>query len=199
MTSVAATRPSGVMVGLAKLLPIETPAWQELMNLPTIGDRVERLAEPAARKKLTAEAQNAGFRWGFPPSAMHPLGFDTNPYHDLDENMSLQQMADEAGVDPIELYIERLIQSEGRELTNQWHFGFPAKTEHEYLTLDNVIPMVGDSGAHVSMVMDADSPTFLLSQLTRERGVFTLPDAIHRITQQSAETLGIKERGVIRE
>jgi len=39
------------------------------------------------------------------------------------------------------------------------------------------IPLLGDAGAHVGQLMDADSPTFLLSELTRDRGVFTLPEA----------------------
>lgn len=188
-----------MIVGLARLLPFGTPGWDELLKLPTIADRVARLAEPATRKRLTAEAKEAGFLLGFPPSAMHPLRMGETTYHDLDEKMSVQQLADEAGADPIELYIERLIESEGLELTNQWHFGFPASEQQKYLRLKHVIPMVGDSGAHVGMVMDADSPTFLLAELVRERGVFTLPDAIHRITRQAAEVLGLPERGLVRE
>ena len=46
---------------------------------------------------------------------------------------------------------------------------------------------------------DTDSPTILLSELTRKQGVYTLPDAIHRITGKSAEVLGLKERGMLRQ
>ena len=45
---------------------------------------------------------------------------------------------------------------------------------------------------------DADSPTFLLAELTRDRGVYSLPEAVHRITGKSAQVLGLKERGEIR-
>ena len=63
----------------------------------------------------------------------------------------------------------------------------------------HVIPMLGDAGAHVGMFTDADSPTFLLSEITRRRGVYDLPEAIRRITSGSARILGLVERGEIRE
>jgi len=59
--------------------------------------------------------------------------------------------------------------------------------------------MLGDAGAHVGIFTDTDSPTVLLSELTRKQKVYTLPAAIHKITQQSAEVLGLKDRGVLRE
>ena len=46
---------------------------------------------------------------------------------------------------------------------------------------------------------DTDSPTFLLSELTRRQGVYSLPEAVHRITQASADVLGLKDRGTLRE
>ena len=53
--------------------------------------------------------------------------------------------------------------------------------------------------AHVGFFTDADSPTFLLAELTRRQGVYSLEEAVHRITQASADVIGLKERGTIRE
>jgi N-acyl-D-aspartate/D-glutamate deacylase len=39
----------------------------------------------------------------------------------------------------------------------------------------------------------------LLSDLTRDRGVYTLEEAVHRITGKSAEIIGLKERGLLKE
>ena len=39
----------------------------------------------------------------------------------------------------------------------------------------------------------------LLSELTRKHGVYTLPEAVHRITGKSAEIIGLKERGALKE
>ena len=67
------------------------------------------------------------------------------------------------------------------------------------MQLPHVVPMLGDAGAHVGFFTDTDSPTVLLSELTREQGVYSLPEAIHRITGKSAEIIGLKERGELRE
>ncbi len=59
--------------------------------------------------------------------------------------------------------------------------------------------MLGDAGAHVGQFTDADSPTFLLGDFTRDRGVYSLEEAVHRISGKSAQVLGLKERGELRE
>ena len=61
------------------------------------------------------------------------------------------------------------------------------------MNLPDVVPMLGDAGAHVGFFTDTDSPTVLLSELTRKHGVYTLPDAVHRITGKSAQIIGLKD------
>jgi N-acyl-D-aspartate/D-glutamate deacylase len=78
-------------------------------------------------------------------------------------------------------------------------FGAALENQWRYMRMPHCVPMLGDAGAHVGILVDADSPTFLLAELTRRRGVYTLPEAVHRITEQSAQVLGLKERGVVRE
>jgi N-acyl-D-aspartate/D-glutamate deacylase len=64
--------------------------------------------------------------------------------------------------------------------------------------MEHCVPMLADTGAHVGILIDADSPTFLLSDLARKNGVYSLEEAVHRITGQSAKVLGLKQRGEIR-
>jgi N-acyl-D-amino-acid deacylase len=198
ITSICHTRPSGSFFGLAQQAFLRTPAWMELMKLPTVADKVDALRNPDTREKLISEAKEAG---GFGPAAriLHPLGMDEYPDFDLDRKRSLQQLADDSGKDPVEIYVERLLESEGREFWNMWAFGGALENQWKYMQLPYVVPMLGDAGAHVGQFTDADSPTFLLAELTRDRGVYTLEEAIHRITGKSAEVLGLKERGHIQE
>ncbi|MEK9823723.1 MAG: amidohydrolase family protein, partial [Gammaproteobacteria bacterium] len=112
---------------------------------------------------------------------------------------SLAQLAEETGQDPVEVYVDRLIASEGREYFNLWMFGGNLENQWNYMKLPHVVPMLGDAGAHVGFFTDTDSPTVLLSELTRKRGVYTLEEAIHRITGKSAEIIGLKERGHLKE
>jgi N-acyl-D-aspartate/D-glutamate deacylase len=192
------TRPSGAWYGLAQLTGFRTPAWAELMALPTIADRVTALGDPATRRRLVEEAKAKGFGWGS-AEMLHPTGTGDLPEWDLDRRQSLAQIAEAEGRDPIEVYVDRLAASEGREFFNLWAFGGFLENQWRFLSMEHCIPMLGDAGAHVGFFTDADSPTILLAQLTRDRGVFTLPDAVRRITSQAAQLLGLDRRGEIRE
>ena len=198
VTGICHTRPSGSFFGLAQQAFLRTPAWREMMTLPTIEDRVAALKDPATREKLVSEAKEAG-GFGQVARILHPFGTDEFPDYDLENERNLQKLADDAGKDPVDVYVERLIASEGRELWNLWAFGGALQNQWNYMRLPHVVPMLGDAGAHVGQFTDADSPTFLLSELTRDRGVYSLEEAVHRISGKSAEVLGLKERGEIRE
>ncbi|MDE0692593.1 MAG: amidohydrolase family protein [Gammaproteobacteria bacterium] len=198
VTGICHTRPSGSFFGLAQQAFLRTPAWQELMKLPSIADRVAALKDPATHEKLVTEAkENGGF--GEVARILHPMGTDEFPDFDLENNRNLQKLADDAGKDPVDVYVERLIASEGKELWNLWAFGGALENQWNYMRLPHVVPMLGDAGAHVGQFTDADSPTFLLGELTRDRGVYSLEEAVHRISGKSAEVLGLKERGELRE
>lgn len=198
ITSICHTRPSGSFFGLAQQAFLRTPAWRELMKLPSIAERVAEMKKPEVRENLISEAiENGGF--GQTANILHPMGFGDYPDYDLENQKNLQKLADEAGKDPVELYVDRLIESEGKELWNLWAFGGALQNQWNYMRLPYVIPMLGDAGAHVGQFTDADSPTFLLGELTRDRGVYTLQEAVHRISGQSAEVLGLKKRGEVQE
>ena len=200
VASLCHTRPSGAFFGLAQLSPFtkESEAWRSLMALPTISDRVDALRNASTRAQLIKDGIKIGHLSKM-ASMLHPFGMGETPDLDFDRTSSLQQLADAAGCDPVEMYVDRLLASEGRELYNYWAFGGALENQWEYMQLDHVIPMLGDAGAHVGIFTDTDSPTVLLSELTRKQKVYTLPAAIHKITQQSAEVLGLKDRGVLRE
>lgn len=198
ITSICHTRPSGSFFGLAQQAYLRTESWRELMKLPTIKDRVDALKDPATRKKLVDEAKEAG-GFGRVANILHPMGTGEYPDFDLNNERNLQKLADDLGQDPVDVYVDRLIASEGREFWNLWAFGGALENQWNYMRLPHVVPMLGDAGAHVGQFTDADSPTFLLGELTRDRNVYSLPEAIHRITGKSAEVLGLKKRGNLKE
>ncbi len=197
MTGICHTRPSGAMFGLAQAVPFRNSAWKALMQLPTIADRVAALKDRATREHLIERSRASGFNVN--PALLHPMGTGPLPDYDMDRQRSLAQIAEAEGRDPVDVYVDRLIASEGRELWNLWAFGGALENQWAYMRMPHCVPMLADAGAHVGVFTDTDSPTFLLSELTRKRGVFTLPEAIHKITQQSAEVLGLRDRGVLRE
>jgi N-acyl-D-aspartate/D-glutamate deacylase len=63
--------------------------------------------------------------------------------------------------------------------------------------LDDPLVTLGlaDAGAHVGQILDASQPTFFLTYWVRERQRWSLPEAIRRLTSDTADLFGIVDRG----
>ena len=57
---------------------------------------------------------------------------------------------------------------------------------------------LSDAGAHVGQLCDAPLATDLLGRWVRDKGVLTLEDAVHKLTQVQADLFGFDDRGVVR-
>ena len=66
--------------------------------------------------------------------------------------------------------------------------------------LDDPLVTLGlaDAGAHVSQIMDASQPTFFLTYWIRERQRWSIESAIRRLTSDTADLFGVRDRGVVR-
>jgi N-acyl-D-amino-acid deacylase len=195
ITSLSAIRPGGILMGLAQVAPVAGSRWRQLMTLATIEERVAALSDPATRSELIEEGQRKGL-W-YDPQYIFPLGIDELPDYNIEDGRSLATLAQDAGVHPIELMVDRLLESEGRELFNVWFFNRNTEALAEYLQLDGVCPGLGDAGAHAGQICDADSPTHYLSYWSRDRAKVSLADAVHRLTAKPAAVLGLVDRGTL--
>ena len=57
---------------------------------------------------------------------------------------------------------------------------------------------LGDGGAHCGQICDASMPTFMLTHWTRDRtkgGKFPIEWAVRRLTSETADFFGFKDRG----
>jgi N-acyl-D-aspartate/D-glutamate deacylase len=66
-------------------------------------------------------------------------------------------------------------------------------------TLKNPAVLISssDSGAHAQMMCSSGDTTLLLTRHVRERGDFTLEDAIYQLTGRQADVFGFQRRGVL--
>lgn len=69
----------------------------------------------------------------------------------------------------------------------------------EILSHPDVVLGLGDGGAHVGTICDASYSTFALCHWTRDRprGRKTIADMVHRMTQATAQLIGLNDRGVL--
>ena len=195
ITAYTMTRPSGSLMGLVQVPPVRGKAWKAVLDLPTLADRVAALRDDATRAELIAEGEDKGLLHD--PAFVHPLGTDEVPDYHIEGGPSLADLAADAGVHPVEVVIDRLLASEGTELFNMWFFHRNRAGLEAMMALETVYPGAADTGAHAGQICDADAPTHYLAHWCQERGVVTLPEAVHRLTARPAAVLGLIDRGTL--
>ena len=184
-------------MGLAAVTPVGGKEWMRLTReVRSPQDKAAELAKPEVVARLLAEGEEKGL-W-FDPARIFPLGTDEVPQYSSDvRGKSVAQLAQEAGVSPVELVVQRLCASEGRELFNVHMFSHYEDGNDSYLELPQVIPGINDAGAHASQISDGDSFTWWLSERVREESITPLPEAIRKITSLPASVLGLIDRGTL--
>jgi len=67
----------------------------------------------------------------------------------------------------------------------------------DLISKGHVLPGLGDAGAHVGQVMDAGWCSFVLSHWVRDTGLFSLEEAVRRMSSAPAAIMGLSDRGHI--
>jgi N-acyl-D-amino-acid deacylase len=187
------TRGIGILFGLGHRTPFHgAKSWQALpADLPA---RLAALEDESQRDRLITEGDataSADFL-----AMTYVLDHRTVRY-DFGPDDSLVAVAARAGETPCECFVRLNRESTGRVLLvfpflNQRFDGVEALLSHPASILG-----LGDSGAHVGQIMDASLPSYFLSYWVRERGLFSIEQAIHKLTGEPAALFGLAGRGVL--
>ncbi|MCY4056463.1 MAG: amidohydrolase family protein, partial [Gammaproteobacteria bacterium] len=111
----------------------------------------------------------------------------------------LADIAHAAGEHPTEAWLRLTLESDGKVLFHQRGFNVNLENLEKLITTDWAMPGLGDAGAHVSQMIDSGWATFVLSHWYRDKGTYTLPEAVRRITSVPAHVLGLTDRGTVAE
>ena len=177
----------------------EMPGWREVLTQPE-PERSRRLASPEWRAKLHAEWEDVESR---------AVAFDvgdleveavTNPAHESLLGRSLGEIAEERGVDPLELFLD-LSLAEALQMcfrTRTAEIGRQFIAHVVKAGIGDPIVMAGssDGGAHLASFTGADYSTRLLSEWVPE--ALSLEPAIWRLTGMPATVHGLVDRGTLR-
>ena len=194
ITGISHTRGSGFMFGLQSGIPISGLTWDELRAKDVEG-RLEAIHDETFCKALVAEAREPK-SCGIPLQKVHFLGLEEIPDHNSAQN--LIELSKSAAEHWSETFLRLSRDSKGRGLFNWRMFGGNLKEQGDLFASEHLIPGLGDVGAHVSQIMDAGWASFVLSHYVRETGVFTLPQAIKRMTADPAAVIGLNDRGILK-
>ncbi|MGO9872556.1 MAG: N-acyl-D-amino-acid deacylase family protein [Acidimicrobiia bacterium] len=171
-----------------------SPAWAALQPL-SLDARLAALEAPERRAELVQAAQA-----NMPPLDWHGVYVLTRDDVDYsaDPTTSLAAHAERAGESVVEAFVRLSIETRGRALFNYPFLNQRMDAVEELLDHPGVLIGLGDSGAHVGLIMDASLPTWFLLHWVRDLRKYTIEEAIRRLTSDNATLFGIANRGVLR-
>ena len=186
----------GVVFSLASSTPFDRyPAWAALCDL-SLDAKVAALR--ARRTELVADALAgtddpwSGMDSFFVVDGRPEIRYDNDPAD------SLAAVARARGVTPVEAFIDLCVDTDGRAVLQWPLLNQDVDAIESMITSDVVLMGLADAGAHVGQIIDASQPTYFLTYWVRERGVLTVEDAVRRLTSDTADFMGIPDRGVLR-
>jgi N-acyl-D-aspartate/D-glutamate deacylase len=209
LAEIAAVRARGVRVDCDQY-PYDTgtnplrnllPSWVQDGGVSGL---LERLTEPSARARIGEDiARNGLTNFGAIPS-WDAVRIAVSPRRPEEAGRTVGDLARRRGVDPLDAVCDLLIEDRGhtRILITSMHPG----DVDEILRAPWVL--VGSDGSALAPYGPTGEGkphpryygTFarVLGEGVRERGLLTLPAAIHKMTGGSAAALGLTDRGVLR-
>jgi len=196
-------RPIGMLLGLQGFNPFRTrPTYISLSTLP-FEERVAALRTADVRKAILGEDDLV------PLPSYIGMGLDRifelgdPPQYEPAPEASVAAEAARLGMDPYDFLYDLLLRRDGRELLLRPLVGYSD------LTLDPIREMllnpatvlgVGDGGAHVTVICDASTPTWMLTHWTRDRSrgaQLPIETVVHKMTKNNADLYGFGDRGVL--
>ncbi len=192
-----------VLLSFKTRLPFDgLPEWQTLRSLP-LAEQQRRLSDPAERERLAAAAMARDYdHWrGIGAMPRKPDYDGIRIYdHGLPPNPTVREVAEQRGVSPALAMIELALESDFEQLFIQPSL-YPQDPDVLLAALrhPHTVMTFSDSGAHLSQISDASIQTYLLGHWVRDRGAFTLEEAVRMITLAPARVWGFSQRGLIRE
>lgn len=191
---------STFLIDLLSKFMAYSPTWQQLFAQPFL-QRLAALADERFIDKLVEEAEAYNHQHNRELDKeyrrLHWLGDGPRPDYSANSK-SLLELANAAGIEPARLWLTMMRESEG-ETTFNYHL-FNTSLDHlqDVITTDWCMPGLGDAGAHVGQVMDCGWATFTLSYWHRDRGVYSLEEAVNRLTAIPAHIMGLTDRGTLK-
>lgn len=188
-------RAIGVLFSLAANTAIDhLPSFAAVKERDFAG-RLAALRDPAVRDTLVAEGL-AGDQSSF--DRMFLLTPDVGARYHYSESDSMGARARAAGISPVELYLDALVATDGAAVVNWPVLNEDFDAIGELLASPVTIMGLADAGAHATQIMDASQPTFFLTHWVRDQGVMTLEEGVRRLTSDTANFVGYRDRGVLR-
>jgi N-acyl-D-aspartate/D-glutamate deacylase len=196
VTAITQVRGSGFIFGLQANLPIAGATWHAL-RARSFRERLAAINVPEFRGNLLEEAKRENSTF-VDMSQVFYLGAGISPDYTAAPENNLKAMAAAAGEHWSDTFLRLTRETGGKALFNLRMFNRNLKALGDLFKSEHCLPSLGDAGAHVSQIMDAGWPSFVLSYWVRETRLYSMAEAIRRLTSGPARVIGLKDRGTLK-
>jgi N-acyl-D-aspartate/D-glutamate deacylase len=178
------------------------PSFKAIAHLP-FEEKMAILRQPEFREKLLAEEfpdptiSHRTRSWDKIFQLNDPVDYEPGP------EMSCAAQAARMGMDPKRLCYDWLLAKGGKAVLYRPLINYADGTLNavqEMMQHPNTIMGLGDGGAHVSIICDASSHTYMVTHWTRDRTrgqKLPIEWVIRRITRDNALAIGLSDRGLL--
>ena len=121
------------------------------------------------------------------------------PENQVYEQQSIAALASQAGLDPLDFALNLALAEDLRTVFTAMLLNSDTEAVAKMLNHPHSLVSLSDAGAHLTFFNDAGFGLHLLGYWSRDMGAMSLSQAVHQLTAQPAEILGLKNRGLLRE
>ena len=196
------SRAIGVLLGLqATLNPFGgLAAYREIAKQP-LGERVRTMRDPTFKARLMAELDSADSTAGMLGAFDRMFQLGDPPNYEPDPSTSVAARASAAGRPAADLAYDLLTANDGKDFLYYPIFNWidgSLDAVGDMLRDPNLLPGLGDGGAHVGTICDGSFATTLLTHWARDRAAgLPLEWVVQRQCRDTAAAVGLSDRGVL--
>jgi N-acyl-D-aspartate/D-glutamate deacylase len=201
------TRPVGLLLGHELTLnPFYSSDLYRRLDLLPFEDKIAALRTAEVRQRLLAEPLD--------PSPANLLGLAVRRFDEIFElsdppdyepspDQSIGARARRAGRDPLDYAYDLLLERDGRNTLYIAFMNYAGKSldvVSEMLRHPDVVPALGDGGAHFGTICDASYSTYMLTHWARDRHrgeKMKLENVVRALTRTTAALVGFDDRGLV--
>ena len=121
-----------------------------------------------------------------------------NPLNQVYEQQSVAKLAAKKGVDPLDFALDLAVEEDLQTVFTAMLLNSDTDAVANLLNHPHSLVSLSDAGAHLTFFNDAGFGLHLLGYWSRDMGAMPLRQAVHQLTAQPAEILGLKNRGLLR-
>ena len=120
------------------------------------------------------------------------------PEHHTYEQKSVAELAHEWHQDPLDFALDLALKEDLQTVFTAQLLNSDTEAVGRLLNDPHSLVSLSDAGAHLTFFNDAGFGLHLLGHWARDLGLMSMTQAVHKLTAQPAQVLGLKERGLIR-